>query len=467
MKHTIALLLLAFSHVSAEEWPEWRGPNGQGISSAKGLPETWSETSGVVWKAELPGRGHSTPVLTGNQLWLTTALEKAATPDQVKARLATNTGDQPLTVLDSVSLRVLCVDSISGKVLHDMEVLNVKNPQWAHQLNSYASPSPILENGRLYAHFGSLGTVCLDTATLKILWKNEELHVMHENGPGSTPVLSGNRLIAHFDGSDQQFIAAFDKTTGKVVWKTARSGKMDPRPQQRKAYGTPLIVTMNGQATIVSPAADWVYGYEPATGKELWKVETENFINSTPAVTPAGLALFGGCDAQMHVVSLKERKELRKLDAEAYVPASAAALGDMVYFGSDARKVFAFDAQTGTAAWTYRDRSFSYFSSPAISEEIVLIGGRDKRLHCLDRKTGEARWTFATRGDVDSSPVLCKDGAVVFGSMDGRLYCVESTTGNERWRYEVGSDIPSSPALAQGLIVIAAQDGSVYCIGSE
>ena len=202
-------------------------------------------------------------------------------------------------------------------------------------------------------------------------------------------------------------------------------------------------------------------------GKELWKVETENFINSTPAVTPAGLALFGGCDAQMHVVSLKERKELRKLDAEAYVPASAAALGDMVYFGSDSRKVYAFDAQTGAAAWTYRDRSFSYFSSPAISEEIVLIGGRDKRLHCLDRKTGEARWTFATRGDVDSSPVLCKDGAVVFGSMDGRLYCVESATGKERWRYELGSDIPSSPAIAQGLIVIGAQDGSVYCFGSE
>ncbi len=430
MKNTIALLLLAFSHVSAEEWPEWRGPNGQGISSAKGLPETWSETSGVVWKAELPGRGHSTPVLTGNQLWLTTALEKAATPDQVKARLATNTGDQPLTVLDSVSLRVLCVDSISGKVLHDMEVLNVKNPQWAHQLNSYASPSPILENGRLYAHFGSLGTVCLDTATLKILWKNEELHVMHENGPGSTPVLSGNRLIAHFDGSDQQFIAAFDKTTGKVVWKTARSGKMDPRPQQRKAYGTPLIVTMNGQATIVSPAADWVYGYEPATGKELWKLPYGElgFSMSVRPVADAERIYISTSYGKSQVIALK-------------------------YAG----------LKTPEIAWR-NNKNAPKMCSPVLANDLLFYVDDGGIVSCIDPATGDAHYRERLGGKFSASPILA-DNKLYFASREGVVTVVPA--GREfkiLAQNTLEGSLMASPIAVDGTLYLRT-DKALYRIG--
>ena len=430
MKNTIALLLLAFSHVSAEEWPEWRGPNGQGISSAKGLPETWSETSGVVWKAELPGRGHSTPVLTGNQLWLTTALEKAATPDQVKARLATNTGDQPLTVLDSVSLRVLCVDSISGKVLHDMEVLNVKNPQWAHQLNSYASPSPILENGRLYAHFGSLGTVCLDTATLKILRKNEELHVMHEKGPGSTPVLSGNRLIAHFDGSDQQFIAAFDKTTGKVVWKTARSGKMDPRPQQRKAYGTPLIVTMNGQATVVSPAADWVYGYEPATGKELWKLPYGElgFSMSVRPVADAERIYISTSYGKSQVIALK-------------------------YAG----------LKTPEIAWR-NNKNAPKMCSPVLANDLLFYVDDGGIVSCIDPATGEAHYRERLGGKFSASPILA-DNKLYFASREGVVTVVPA--GREfkiLAQNTLEGSLMASPIAVDGTLYLRT-DKALYRIG--
>ena len=430
MKHTIALLLLAFSHVSAEEWPEWRGPNGQGISSAKGLPETWSETSGVVWKAELPGRGHSTPVLTGNQLWLTTALEKAATPDQVKARLATNTGDQPLTVLDSVSLRVLCVDSISGKVLHDMEVLNVKDPQWAHQLNSYASPSPILENGRLYAHFGSLGTVCLDTATLKILWENEELHVMHENGPGSTPVLSGNLLIVHFDGSDQQFIAAFDKTTGKVAWKTARSGKMDPRPQQRKAYGTPLIVTMNGQATIVSPAADWVYGYEPATGKELWKLPYGElgFSMSVRPVADAERIYISTSYGKSQVIALK-------------------------YAG----------LKTPEIAWR-NNKNAPKMCSPVLANDLLFYVDDGGIVSCIDPATGDAHYRERLGGKFSASPILA-DNKLYFASREGVVTVVPA--GREfkiLAQNTLEGSLMASPIAVDGTLYLRT-DKALYRIG--
>lgn len=430
MKHTIALLLLAFSHVSAEEWPEWRGPNGQGISSAKGLPETWSETSAVVWKAELPGRGHSTPVLTGNQLWLTTALEKAATPDQVKARLTTNTGDQPLTVLDSVSLRVLCVDSISGKVLHDMEVLNVKDPQWAHQLNSYASPSPILENGRLYAHFGSLGTVCLDTATLKILWKNEELHVMHENGPGSTPVLSGNRLIVHFDGSDQQFIAAFDKTTGKVAWKTARSGKMDPRPQQRKAYGTPLILTMNGQSTVVSPAADWVYGYEPATGKELWKLPYGElgFSMSVRPVADAERIYLSTSYGKSQVIALK-------------------------YAG----------LKTPEIAWR-NNKNAPKMCSPVLANDLLFYVDDGGIVSCIDPATGDAYYRERLGGKFSASPILA-DNKLYFASREGVVTVIPA--GREfkiLAQNTLEGSLMASPVAVDGTLYLRT-DKALYRIG--
>ena len=430
MKHTIALLLLAFSHVSAEEWPEWRGPNGQGISSAKGLPETWSETSAVVWKADLPGRGHSTPVLTGNQLWLTTALEKAATPDQVKARLTTNTGDQPLTVLDSVSLRVLCVDSISGKVLHDMEVLNVKDPQWAHQLNSYASPSPILENGRLYAHFGSLGTVCLDTATLKILWKNEELHVMHENGPGSTPVLSGNRLIVHFDGSDQQFIAAFDKTTGKVAWKTARSGKMDPRPQQRKAYGTPLILTMNGQSTVVSPAADWVYGYEPATGKELWKLPYGElgFSMSVRPVADAESIYLSTSYGKSQVIALK-------------------------YAG----------LKTPEIAWR-NNKNAPKMCSPVLANDLLFYVDDGGIVSCIDPATGDAYYRERLGGKFSASPILA-DNKLYFASREGVVTVIPA--GREfkiLAQNTLEGSLMASPVAVDGTLYLRT-DKALYRIG--
>jgi outer membrane protein assembly factor BamB len=430
MKHTIAILLLAISHVSAEEWLEWRGPNGQGISAAKGLPETWSETSGVVWKAELPGRGHSTPVLTGNQLWLTTALEKAATPDQVKARLATNTGDQPLTVLDSVSLRVLCVDSISGKVLHDMEVLNVKDPQWAHQLNSYASPSPILENGRLYAHFGSFGTVCLDTATLKILWKNEELHVMHENGPGSTPVLSGNKLIVHFDGSDQQFIAAFDKTTGKVAWKTVRSGKMDPRPQQRKAYGTPLIVTMNGQATVVSPAADWVYGYEPATGKELWKLPYGElgFSMSVRPVADAERVYLSTSFGKSQVIALK-------------------------YAG----------LKTPEIAWR-NNKNAPKMCSPVLANDLLFYVDDGGIVSCIDPVTGEAHYRERLGGKFSASPILA-DNKLYFASREGVVTVIPA--GSEfkiLSQNTLEGSLMASPVAVDGTLYLRT-DKALYRIG--
>jgi len=430
MKCLTFSLLLITALVSAEDWPEWRGHGGQGISSAKGLPETWSETSGVVWKTELPGRGHSTPLVGGDQLWLTTAIEKVATSDQTKARLATNTGDQPLTVLDSVSLRALCLDKTSGKVLHDIELLNVKEPQWAHQLNSYASPSPILHEGRLYASFGSFGTVCLDTATQKPLWKNEEMHVMHENGPGSTPVLHGSHLIVHFDGSDAQFIAAFDTATGKVAWKTARSGTMDPRPQQRKAYGTPLIVTINGQPTVVSPAADWVYGYEPTTGKELWKVAYEGlgFSMSVRPIADAERVYISTCFGKSQVIALK-------------------------YAG----------VPTPEVVWR-NNKNAPKMCSPVLANDLLFYIDDGGIVSCVDPKTGEPHYRERIGGKFSASPIVA-DGKIYFASREGVVTVLPATKEFKILAQNtLEGPLMASPIAVDGTLYLRT-DKALYRIG--
>jgi outer membrane protein assembly factor BamB len=427
--------LLPFVLVSsgfAENWPEWRGVGGQGQSTAKGLPEIWSETSGVAWKTELPGRGHSTPVAWGEHLWVTTALEKAAKPEDAERRLKANTGDQPVTVLDSVSLRAVCVDKASGKILHDIELLNVKEPQWVHQLNSYASPSPIIEEGRLYAHFGSFGTACLDTATQSVLWRNQDVQIMHENGPGSTPVLWEDRLIIHFDGSDQQFIAAFDKATGKLVWKTARTGEMRENPQQRKAYGTPLMVTMNGQPTVVSPAADWLYGYAPDTGKELWKLPYGElgFSMSVRPVADDSQVYISTCFGKSQVMAVK-------------------------YAG----------LKTPEVAWR-NNKNAPKMCSPVLAGDLLFYVDDGGIVSCVEVKTGEALYRERLGGKFSASPILA-DGKVYFASREGVVTVIPAAREFKILAQNtLDGGLMASPIALDGALYLRT-DKALYRIGGK
>ena len=431
MIHRILLPLLLLNSVSITgNWPEWRGPSAQGQANASGLPETWSETSNVAWKTPLPGRGHSTPVMWGDHIWLTTAIEKTATSEEAKRRLESNTGDQPLVVLSSVSLRAVCVDRNSGKILHDIELLNVKDPQWAHQLNSYASPTPVLEEGRLYAHFGSFGTVALDTKTQKVLWKNEELNVMHENGPGSTAVLHGDRLISHFDGSDQQFIAAFDKNTGKLAWKTSRSGEMDPRPQQKKAYGTPLIVTINGQPQVVSSAANNIYGYDPQTGQELWKIHYGElgFSMSTVPVADDQQIYFSTAFGKSAVIALKHA-----------------------------------GVKTPEVAWR-NNKNAPKMCSPVLHNDLLFYVDDGGIVSCVDVKTGEAFYRERIGGKFSASPIFA-DGKLYFSSREGVVTVIASSKEFKILSQNtLDGSLMASP-IADGSALFLRTDKALYKIG--
>ena len=173
------------SLAAAEAWPQFRGPSGDGFSEAKGLPLSWSEQKGVKWKVPLHGRAWSSPVIWNDQIWLTTASE------------------------DGKELSVLCHDRASGKCVRDDVLFRVETPQFAHKFNTYGSPTPVIEEGRVYVTFGSPGTACLDTASGKVLWERRDLECNHFRGAGSSPILWKNLLIMNFDGSDHQFIIAY------------------------------------------------------------------------------------------------------------------------------------------------------------------------------------------------------------------------------------------------------------------
>jgi outer membrane protein assembly factor BamB len=263
----LVLVLLALGGMTARaDWPDFRGPHGDGHVPGSdtrpvGLPLHWSETNNLKWKTEIPYRGWSTPVVMGGQVWLTTATE------------------------DGHDFFAIGVDAETGKVRFNEKVFHSENPESlgnGASMNCYATPSPVIEPGRIYVHFGSFGTACLDSTTGKVIWKRDDLPCRHYRGPSSSPVLFENLLILTMDGADLQYHVALDKKTGKTVWKTDRSvvwadenvpGQMAKDGDLRKAHSTPLIVTTAGKTQMLSTGAKAAYGYDPRTGRELWKVQ--------------------------------------------------------------------------------------------------------------------------------------------------------------------------------------------------
>jgi outer membrane protein assembly factor BamB len=259
-------LLFSWSAHADESWPQFRGPTCQGISNATGLPLKWSESEHVTWKTAIHGKAWSSPVVFGTQVWLTTASEEGH------------------------DLFAVAVDRATGGILHDIKLFRVEQPQYADRFNSYGSPTPVIEEGRVYLTFGSAGTACLDTQTGRVLWERRDLECNHWRGAGSSPTLWGNLLIMHFDGADLQYIVALDKRTGKTVWKTDRSvdfkdltpeGKPIRDGDFRKAFSSPLVITHEGVPLLISVGSNATYCYDPATGRELWRVEERKHHSGT------------------------------------------------------------------------------------------------------------------------------------------------------------------------------------------
>ncbi len=393
-------------------WPQFRGPLGEGHADVDRLPLTWSETEHVAWKTPLPGRGWSSPVVGDGMVWMTTAVEIEAPPEVVKEQQAKRTDRQPIVVCRRVDFFALGVDLAGGKLRHKILLFSSEFPQAIHALNSYASPTPVLDHDRLYCHFGTFGTACVDTATGKIVWTNRSIKVQHENGPGSTPVLWKDKLIVHFDGSDRQSIVAFDARSGDVAWRTPRSGEMRDNPQFKKAYGTPLIVPVAGRPMLLSPAADWLYAYDPDTGKELWKMSYGRlgFSNVPRPVTGHGLIYISTSFGQTSLLAVR--------------PA----------------------ARRGTIEWEWT-RQVPRMSSPVVvGDEIYFVSDRGIAT-CLDARSGKQRWVKRLGGNYSASPLAA----------GGRIYFFSRGNDSKKCTTTVIAASPHFRRLAKNVL-----DGSFY-----
>ena len=239
MTSMVPLLLVAAlagpAAASAQDWPDFRGPDGQGHSTARGVPLEWSESRNIAWKSPVPGRGWSTPIVSGDRVWLTTAVEDRG-----------------------VSLRALAYDTASGREVVNVEVFRTRSGGALHPKNTRASPSPIVEGDRVYVHFGAAGTAALTTAG-EIVWKTQFAYES-QHGAGGSPVLYGDVLILSCDGSDTAFVVALDKRTGKTRWKTSRRQPWD------QAYTTPLVIHAADRDQVVSVGAFRAASYDPRVG---------------------------------------------------------------------------------------------------------------------------------------------------------------------------------------------------------
>jgi len=377
------LLGAVIVRVVGGDWPQWRGPDGQGHAAATRLPATWSEHVNVTWKTEIPGRGWSSPVIAGDQVWLTTARETPVKPEDTRRRLQANTGDQPLTLLEQVELRAVCVNRESGQLQQDILMIVEREPQWVHALNSYASPTPVFADNRLFCHFGTFGTAAVDTRTGAVLWTNTTLRIMHENGPGSSPIVWKGLLIFHLDGSDRQYLVALDQRSGEVIWKTDRTGELHPNPQLKKSYATPLVLDVNGQEQLISPASNWVYGYD-ATGQELWRLSYEalGFSVATRPVAGHGMFFLSTGFMRPEVLAIryqgvsKPQIVWRSGRGAPQVP-SPLLVGDELYYVTDAGGLLTcLEAQTGREH--YRERlGGNYSASPIYAGDRLYFCSRE------------------------------------------------------------------------------------------
>lgn len=340
---------------SAENWTEFRGPTGQGISAARGLPVEWGTNKNIAWKQPMPGKGWSSPVLADGRLYLTTAVSQESSTNQ--------------------SLRALCLDSASGKTRWDTEVF-ARDIFQGHAKNSQASPTPIIEAQRLYVHFGHQGTACLDLDG-KVLWRNETNTYDPRHGNGGSPVIVDDALVFSCDGFTDPFIIALNKADGRQLWKTGRV----TTATKTFSFTTPLVVTVAGRKQIVTPGSGVVSALDPKTGAEIWRVRYgEGFSVIPRPVFGHGMIFISTGFDRPSVLAIRvdgrgdvtDTHVAWKLSKGVPNTPSLLVVGNEVYMVSDAGIASCVDARTGQVHWQERVAS-DCSASPIFADGKIYI----------------------------------------------------------------------------------------------
>jgi outer membrane protein assembly factor BamB len=410
-------------------WPEFRGPWGNGLASLpgdppRGLPVRWSETENVKWKTPIPPAGWSTPVVLGGQVWLTTA------------------------TLDGKDFFAICIDADTGRIVFNEKLFHSDNPEpLGNSVNCYASPSPVIEPGRVYVSFGSYGTACLDTATGQPLWERRDLPCRHYRGPGSSPILFEDLLILSMDGVDVQYLVALDKKTGKTVWKTDRSTKWDDLDAQgkpmregdlRKAFSTPLIIDAGGKPQMISAGSKAVFSYDPRTGRELWSVRHTAHTAVLRPVFSQGLVVFctGLGKPELWAVRPDGQGDVSathvawKLEKGAPKTPSPIAVGDLLYMVGDDGIGMCLEVATGKEVWKERIGG-NFAASPIYADGCLYLFNQQGRATVLKAgRTYEALAANILESGCMASPAV--SGKSLFVRTKTHLYRIEAGPSGEK-----------------------------------
>lgn len=364
---------------AADHWNQFRGPTGDGHAPANSKPPIkWSETENVRWKTAIHDKGWSSPVVWGDKVWVTTAHEMGK------------------------SFYVLGIDVTTGKVLHDLHLFDLaaddkQDPKDIRQYNSWASPTPFVEEGRLYAHFGSHGTVCLDTRTGEKIWERRNINLNHFRGPASSPVVYKDWLFLTFDGFDQQFVMCLDKKTGDTVWRKDRvlpyQNTNNPMRDNdyKKGFATPSVFEIGGKPQLVSSAAMGTIAYDTATGDEVWRVITDGMNQASRPILAHGLIFVtAGSKSSLFAIKAGMTGDLTKtgvawrFDRSAPTKSSPVVVGDLIYFVNDAGVPHCLDAKTGQRVWQEGSFGGKFAASPVYAGGHVYFAGENGKTYVIE-----------------------------------------------------------------------------------
>ena len=389
--------------LAAQDWPQFRGPGGQGVSNEPAAPLEWSETTNVRWKSAVAGRGWSSPVVSGDRVWLTTAVAQG----------------------NAASLRLVALDFETGREVTNLEVAKIYRDEFSsNSKNSDATPTPIVAGDRVFVHFGSAATAAVSTSG-KILWKTRLPHV-NQHGQGASPALVGDLLVINCDGFDESYVIALEAATGRTKWRRLR------RAPTSQAYSTPLEIQVGGASQIVTVGASYATALDPANGRELWRVGYRDGFSNVPR------PVFG--HGLVYVTTGFQQPSLLAVRPD----------------GSG-------DVTKTHVAWS-TTRGVPLTSSPLLAGDHLYMINDAGILTCLDARSGEPRWVQRLDGNYSASPVAVA-GRVYFTSEEGVTTVISA--GPEfrvLARNALDGATLASLAIVRGSIVVRT-DRFVYRIG--
>ena len=430
----VSLGIAATATSFAGNWPQWRGPDGSGISTEKNLPAEWSTTKNIKWKTPIEGRGHSSPIVWGNKIFLTTAIEGDVVPGAKAARHVMDNKD--FVHPDSIgankkhTFKVIAIDRDNGKVLWQSTAWEGTPYDDRHRKSSYAASTPATDGKLVYAYFGTEGLYAYDFNG-KLAWKADlgKLGTVGM-GTGTSPILFDNFVIVQCDeeNGEASFIVGLDKKTGKEVWRTPRKVQV--------SWSTPLLVKTAKRAELITSGTEFILSYDPATGKELWRHKgVESNAIPSPVANSDMVYVVAGFPAKI-------------------------ALGIRLGNNGDL---------TGTpnVPWQYT-KGTAYVPSPILYGDYLYLTTDRGILTCIDAKTGEVKYEggrIPIPATFTASPVAF-EGKILMTSEDGDTFIIKAGPKHEIiGTNSVGEPVYASPAIADGRIYIRGEK-NIYCIGS-